>query len=85
MQYSIDWNQLPWNSDEKATAGRRTAIEKALNQANRIYQQLGLTTVSYQDYMQGTPLPLIPSEKPSHLPMADDEYAALKTAHGKAL
>jgi hypothetical protein len=46
---------------------------------------MGMPTVSYQAYMQGASLPLIPSSKPAGLTMTDAAYTALKTRHGDAL
>jgi hypothetical protein len=82
-QYANDWHNLPASS--KAVDGRESAIRGAVGDANAIYQQLGMPTVSYDDYVNGASLPHIPSTRPPSLPMTDEEYSALKVRHGKAL
>jgi hypothetical protein len=87
-QFAADWDQLAWDDAEKTTAGRRDAIERALDGTegvNPIYQLLGWATVGYQVFMEGASLPRIPSVKPAGLTLTDAEYVALKDTHKKAL
>jgi hypothetical protein len=85
-QYAADWDQLAWNANGKAEAGREAAIRRALNDANNIYLQVGMNPVTYQAFMTaGGSLPHIPDSCPPGLGMTAAQYNALKRQHGIAL